>query len=132
MGGICSVFSDILLNDNADDVVVQTEVMKAVSQNEIEERLKRHLGSQSPSGISSGSGGTAWHSPARADPRINDLFHRRSRGSRACAQRRNARGDRRGERCARDLVDLPDDMATKIDVQFYKDARDALLKAMVE
>jgi predicted ATP-dependent Lon-type protease len=34
--------------------------------------------------------------------------------------------------CRRDLVDLSDDMATKIDVQFYKDARDALLKAMVE
>jgi ATP-dependent Lon protease len=30
------------------------------------------------------------------------------------------------------LVDLSDDMATKIDVQFYSDARDALLKAMVE
>jgi ATP-dependent Lon protease len=29
-------------------------------------------------------------------------------------------------------VDLSDDMATKIDIQFYKDARDALLKAMVE
>jgi hypothetical protein len=26
----------------------------------------------------------------------------------------------------------PDDMATKIDIQFYWDARDALLKAMVE
>jgi ATP-dependent Lon protease len=34
--------------------------------------------------------------------------------------------------CRRDLVDLSDDMATRIDVQFYKDARDALLKAMVE
>lgn len=30
------------------------------------------------------------------------------------------------------LFDLSDDMATKIDVQFYSDARDALLKAMVE
>jgi ATP-dependent Lon protease len=30
------------------------------------------------------------------------------------------------------LIDLSDDMATKIDVQFYSDARDALLKAMVE
>jgi ATP-dependent Lon protease len=34
--------------------------------------------------------------------------------------------------CRRQLVDLSDDMATKIDVQFYSDARDALLKAMVE
>lgn len=34
--------------------------------------------------------------------------------------------------CRRQLVDLSDDMATKIDVQFYLDARDALLKAMVE
>ncbi|HMA66246.1 MAG TPA: S16 family serine protease, partial [Desulfosalsimonadaceae bacterium] len=30
------------------------------------------------------------------------------------------------------LIDLSDDMATKIDVQFYSDSRDALLKAMVE
>lgn len=34
--------------------------------------------------------------------------------------------------CRRQLVDLSDDMATKIDVQFYLDARDALLKGMVE
>lgn len=34
--------------------------------------------------------------------------------------------------CRRQLVDLSDDMATKIDVQFYLDARDALLKAMME
>lgn len=34
--------------------------------------------------------------------------------------------------CRRQLVDLSDDMATKIDVQFYLDARDALLKAIVE
>ncbi|MDA8228808.1 MAG: BREX system Lon protease-like protein BrxL [Desulfitobacterium hafniense] len=34
--------------------------------------------------------------------------------------------------CRRQLVDLSDDMATKIDVQFYLDSRDALLKAMVE
>jgi len=32
----------------------------------------------------------------------------------------------------RQLYDLSDDMATKIDVQFYQDARDALLKAIVE
>lgn len=32
--------------------------------------------------------------------------------------------------CRRQLVDLSDDMATKIDIQFYSDARDALLKAM--
>ena len=34
--------------------------------------------------------------------------------------------------CRRQLVDLSDDMATKVDVQFYSDARDALLKAIVE
>ncbi len=34
--------------------------------------------------------------------------------------------------CRRQLIDLSDDMATKIDVQFYSDARDALWKAMVE
>ena len=30
----------------------------------------------------------------------------------------------------RQLFDLSDDMATKIDIQFYADARDVLLKAM--
>ena len=34
--------------------------------------------------------------------------------------------------CRRQLFDLSDDMATKIDIQFYSDTRDALLKAMVE
>jgi ATP-dependent Lon protease len=34
--------------------------------------------------------------------------------------------------CRRQLIDLSDDMATKIDIQFYSDARDALLKAMAE
>ncbi|MBV5326993.1 MAG: BREX system Lon protease-like protein BrxL [Chlorobium sp.] len=34
--------------------------------------------------------------------------------------------------CRRQLFDLSDDMATKIDIQFYLDARDALFKAMVE
>jgi ATP-dependent Lon protease len=34
--------------------------------------------------------------------------------------------------CRRQLFDLSDDMATKIDIQFYSDARDAVLKAMVE
>lgn len=34
--------------------------------------------------------------------------------------------------CRRQLIDLSDDMATRIDIQFYSDARDALLKAMVE
>ena len=28
--------------------------------------------------------------------------------------------------------DLSDDMATKVDVQFYADAKDAMLKALVE
>jgi ATP-dependent Lon protease len=32
----------------------------------------------------------------------------------------------------RQLYDLSDDMATKVDIQFYQDARDALLKAIVE
>ena len=34
--------------------------------------------------------------------------------------------------CRKQLNDLSDDMATKISIQFYADARDALLKAMVE
>ncbi|HQB83351.1 MAG TPA: BREX system Lon protease-like protein BrxL, partial [Candidatus Rifleibacterium sp.] len=34
--------------------------------------------------------------------------------------------------CRRQLIDLSDDMATRIDVQFYSDARDALLKSMLE
>lgn len=34
--------------------------------------------------------------------------------------------------CRRQMIDLSDDMATKIDIQYYSDARDALLKAMVE
>jgi len=32
----------------------------------------------------------------------------------------------------RQLFELPDDMATKIDVQFYADAREALIKALCE
>ncbi len=32
----------------------------------------------------------------------------------------------------RQLIDLSDDMATKVDVQFFADARDAMLKALVE
>lgn len=34
--------------------------------------------------------------------------------------------------CRRQLFDLSDDMATKIDIQFYSDTKDALLKAIVE
>lgn len=34
--------------------------------------------------------------------------------------------------CRKQLYDLSDDMATRIDVQFYLDVRDALLKAVVE
>lgn len=34
--------------------------------------------------------------------------------------------------CRRLLFDLSDEMATKIDIQFYSDSRDALLKAMIE
>lgn len=34
--------------------------------------------------------------------------------------------------CRRQLVDLSDDTATKVDIQFYSDAKDALLKAMAD
>jgi ATP-dependent Lon protease len=34
--------------------------------------------------------------------------------------------------CRRELLDLSDDMATKIGIHFYSDAKDALLKAMAE
>jgi ATP-dependent Lon protease len=34
--------------------------------------------------------------------------------------------------CRRQLFDLSDDMATKIDIQFYSDSRDALLKSLNE
>lgn len=34
--------------------------------------------------------------------------------------------------CRRQLFDLSDEMATKVDIQFYQDARDALLKAIAE
>jgi len=34
--------------------------------------------------------------------------------------------------CRRQLIDLSDDMATKIDIQFYADAREALLKSILE
>ncbi|MCP5344820.1 MAG: protease Lon-related BREX system protein BrxL [Pseudomonadales bacterium] len=34
--------------------------------------------------------------------------------------------------CRRQLLDLSDDMATKIDIQFYSDSTDALLKAIIE
>ncbi len=34
--------------------------------------------------------------------------------------------------CRKQLIDLSDDMATKVDVQFFQDARDALLKAISE
>ena len=34
--------------------------------------------------------------------------------------------------CRRQLVDLSDAMATKIDVQLYTDARDALIKSMAD
>ena len=32
----------------------------------------------------------------------------------------------------RQLIDLPDDRATKVDIQFYGDATEALLKALAE
>ena len=34
--------------------------------------------------------------------------------------------------CRRQLIDLSDEMATKVDVQFYSDAKDALLKAIAD
>jgi ATP-dependent Lon protease len=34
--------------------------------------------------------------------------------------------------CRRQLFDLTDDMATKLDIEFYQDGRDALLKALVD
>ena len=34
--------------------------------------------------------------------------------------------------CRRQLIDLSDEMATRVDIQYYSDARDALLKAMLE
>lgn len=34
--------------------------------------------------------------------------------------------------CRKQLFDLSDDMATKVDIQFYQDAKDALLKAIAE
>lgn len=34
--------------------------------------------------------------------------------------------------CRRQLFDLSDDMATRLDVEFYQDAKDALLKALVD
>lgn len=34
--------------------------------------------------------------------------------------------------CRRQLIDLSDDMATKLDVTFYQDVRDALLKALAD
>jgi ATP-dependent Lon protease len=34
--------------------------------------------------------------------------------------------------CRRQLFDLSDEMATRIDIQFYSDARDALIQAMVK
>ena len=34
--------------------------------------------------------------------------------------------------CRKQMVELPDDLATKIDVQYYADVRDALLKVIVE
>lgn len=34
--------------------------------------------------------------------------------------------------CRRQMIDLSDDMATKIDIQYYSDARDALFKAIMD
>ena len=34
--------------------------------------------------------------------------------------------------CRRQLFDLSDDMATKLDIEFYQDAKDALMKALAD
>ena len=34
--------------------------------------------------------------------------------------------------CRKQLFDLSDDMATKLDIEFYQDGRDALLKALAD
>ena len=34
--------------------------------------------------------------------------------------------------CRRQLIDLSDEMATKVDVQYYADLKEALLKGMLE
>jgi ATP-dependent Lon protease len=34
--------------------------------------------------------------------------------------------------CRKQLIELSDDMATKIDIQYYADAHDALLKSISE
>jgi len=34
--------------------------------------------------------------------------------------------------CRKQLFELSDDMATKLDIEFYQDARDALLKALID
>ena len=34
--------------------------------------------------------------------------------------------------CRRQLFDLSDEMATKLDIEFYQDGREALLKALSE
>ena len=34
--------------------------------------------------------------------------------------------------CRRQLFDLSDDMATRLDVEFYQDAKDALLKSLAD
>ena len=34
--------------------------------------------------------------------------------------------------CRRQLFDLSDEMATKLDIEFYQDGRDALLKALAD
>ena len=34
--------------------------------------------------------------------------------------------------CRKQLFELSDDMATKLDIEFYQDAKDALLKALVD
>ena len=34
--------------------------------------------------------------------------------------------------CRRQLFDLSDEMATKLDIEFYQDGRDALLKALTD
>ena len=77
--------------------------------------------------------------PQRRSDRDRGAEPRRLR--RAVGKRRRGRGGCRGEGrddgvdpvyARRQLFDLSDDMATRVNVQFYSDAPDALLKALLE
>jgi ATP-dependent Lon protease len=48
------------------------------------------------------------------------------------AVEKNARSLLMPVSCRRQLFDLSDEMATKLDIEFYQDSRDALMKALTE